>query len=671
MSDSRSTSVAAPAAWHHRPGLDGLRGLAVAAVVVFHLDERWLPGGFLGVDAFFTLSGFLITSLLLVEVEGHGRVRLGAFWARRARRLLPAALLLIVAMAALLPWLDPVERGRRVPELLASLGYVANWHFIRADLPYFDTFVDASPVRHLWSLAIEEQFYLAWPLVVAALARSRGALVAATTVGAAMSVAAMAILHDPASPTRAYFGTDARVHQILLGALAALALARWPVRPGRLPSAVGAASVLGLAWMAWTVDGATDWYYRGGSALAAAFTIGAIVGAEHVDGRFSRALAVGPLRGLGLVSYGLYLWHWPVIVLLGPDELGLQGVPLATAQVAVAMAITLASYHLLEVPIRRGTLGSWTLTPRRLARLVPFSLATVALLVLAAGVGRTGDPLSGQAGEVLVVGDRAPMPPASLPTDGGVESGAPDADGADAATADVRSVALVGDSVAYLWNGSLSNEAGRRGLQYIGAAVVSCFVGYEPLYKPNGERQDGYEAACADVVPAAHDTVRELEPDIVLWHDVNASYARRSPSGELLIDGAAWEEEALRAWEPALERLSGPSTTVVLVLPPWRSVDPPGCDGAARVDRCIQVQEQDERIRAATRAFVERHRASRRVALIDIDDLVCPAMPCPGVVDGVRLRSPDPDLTHFTGDGARYLAPHLFDRAFAAAEQLR
>jgi peptidoglycan/LPS O-acetylase OafA/YrhL len=653
---------AAPTAWHHRPGLDGLRGLAVAAVVVFHLDERWLPGGFLGVDAFFTLSGFLITSLLLVEIDRDQRVDLGAFWARRARRLLPAAMLLILVLALLLPFLDPVERGRRVPELLASLGYVANWHFIHADVAYFDTFVDASPVRHLWSLAIEEQFYLAWPLVVAAV-RPRRALVAVTAAGVVASMVAMAVLFDPASPTRAYFGTDARVHQILLGALAAMAIARWPVRPGSIPSAVGAVSLAGLAWMAWTIDGATAWYYRGGSALAALFTIGAIVGAEDLTGRFGRAMALRPLRALGLVSYGLYLWHWPVIVLLGPDELGLRGVPLAAAQALLALALTLASYRLLELPIRHGKLGSMTLTPRRLVRLVPTSLVAVALVVLAAGVGRTGDPLSGEPGEVLVVGELAPPVTTATPDDDGAASEGT----TPPEPSPVRSVALVGDSVAYLWNGSLSIEAQERGLQYIGAAVVSCFVGYEPLYKPTGERQDGFDTACAEVVPAAHEQVRALAPDIVLWHDVNASYARRSPDGTLLIDGPEWEAEVLRAWEPALDRLSGPTTTVVLVLPPWRSVDPPGCEGAARPDRCRQVQEQDQRVRAATEAFVARHRSTRRVELIDIDDLVCPAMPCPEQVDGVRLRSVDPDLTHFTGDGSRYLAPHLLDRAIEAA----
>ncbi|MDP1805981.1 MAG: acyltransferase, partial [Acidimicrobiales bacterium] len=306
----------APAPWRHRPGLDGLRGLAVAAVVVFHLDEDWLRGGFLGVDVFFTLSGFLITGLLLAEVRQRGRVDLGAFWARRARRLLPAVLLLLLFLAALLPTLDPVERGRRVPELLASLAYVANWQLISDGTPYFASFAVPSTVRHLWSLAIEEQFYLAWPLVMAVV-RSRRALVVGTTLGIAASVATMVVLYDPAGGTRAYFGTDARVHQILIGALAAMVLARRPVRSGRSTTAVGLLSVAGLGWMAWAVDGSSYFYFHGGSVLAAVLAVGVIVGVDDVAGPCSRLLAWRPLAALGLISYGLYLWHWPIIVLVG------------------------------------------------------------------------------------------------------------------------------------------------------------------------------------------------------------------------------------------------------------------------------------------------------------------------------------------------------------------
>lgn len=620
---------------------------------MFHLDERWLRGGFLGVDVFFTLSGFLITGLLLAEVRERGKVDLGAFWARRARRLLPAVLLLLLFLAALLPTLDPVERGHRVPELLASLVYVANWQLISDGTPYFASFVVPSPVRHLWSLAIEEQFYLVWPLVMAVV-RSRRALVAGTALGVLASVAAMVALYDPAGGTRAYFGTDARVHQILIGALAAMVVARRPVASGPVPSAIGLLSVLGLGWMAWAVDGSSWFYFHGGSVLAAVLAVGVIVGVDDATGACSRLLAWRPVASLGLISYGLYLWHWPIIVLLGPEVVPLRGVALAAMQVALALAISVLSYQLVERPIREGRLGSLTLTPRRLARLVPASLATVALVVLAAGVGRTADPLlTSSAGTVTVAG--VVEQPRALPaTDDGPTTTVPP----------IRSLALVGDSVAYLWTGALADEVQQRGMQFIGAAVVSCQVGHGQLYSPRGTP---HGEGCDVSVANAHRQVRELHPDVVLWHDVNASFARMSPSGELLIEGPEWQQQVFADWDKALAELKGPSTTVVLILPPWRSVDPPGCEGAVRPDRCHEVQGQDTRIRAATVEYLRRHAADPRVVGIDVDDLVCSAMPCATEIDGIRIRGKLPDLTHFTGEGARWLAPHLIDRALAAA----
>ncbi|MDP1807213.1 MAG: SGNH hydrolase domain-containing protein, partial [Acidimicrobiales bacterium] len=331
-----------------------------------------------------------------------------------------------------------------------------------------------------------------------------------------------------------------------------------------------------------------------------------------------------------------------------------RGVALAAVQVTLALTISVLSYVLVERPIRQGRLGSLTLTPRRLARLVPVSLATVAVAVLAAGIGSTSDPLlTSKAGTVTVAG--VVERPRSLPSlDEGPTTTVPA----------IRSLALVGDSVAYLWTGALADEVQQRGMQFIGAAVVSCQVGHGQLYSPRGTPHgDG----CDVSVVNAHRQVHELRPDLVLWHDVNASFARMSPSGELLLEGPEWQEQVFAEWDKALAELKGPSTTVVLILPPWRSVDPPGCAGAIRADRCHEVQGQDTRIRAATAEYLRRHAADPRVVGIDVDDLVCPAMPCAVEIDGIRIRGKLPDLTHFTGEGARWLAPHLIDRALAAA----
>ena len=218
-------------AFPHQPALDGLRAVAVLAVIAYHLGYGWARGGYLGVDTFFVLSGYLITSLLVVEFNGARRIDLRAFWARRARRLLPALLLVLGAVtvwAALV--LRPDQLGSLRGDGLATLFYGANWRFVASGQSYFDVFSAASPLRHAWSLAIEEQFYLVWPLIAFAclrLARGRTRLLGAFCIaGAAGSIVLMASLYDPADPSRAYYGTDTRAHALLIGALLAVVLHR-------------------------------------------------------------------------------------------------------------------------------------------------------------------------------------------------------------------------------------------------------------------------------------------------------------------------------------------------------------------------------------------------------------------------------------------------------------
>src|SRR2546429_6663696 len=220
----------------YQPALDGLRAFAVLSVFAYHLDAGWARGGFLGVDTFFVLSGFLITSLLVGEWARHGGISFAGFWARRARRLLPALLLVLLAVAAFAVLEAPADQldGLR-GDGLATLFYGANWRFIASGQSYFNLFTEASPLRHMWSLAIEEQFYLVWPLITFVclrLARGRHWLLGLVCgAGAGASVATMAVLYDPSDPSRAYYGTDSRAHLLLIGAGLALILARWA--PGR------------------------------------------------------------------------------------------------------------------------------------------------------------------------------------------------------------------------------------------------------------------------------------------------------------------------------------------------------------------------------------------------------------------------------------------------------
>ncbi|WP_306368700.1 acyltransferase [Nocardiopsis sp. CC223A] len=380
----------------HLAALDGLRGAAVVGVLLFHTGH--LAGGFLGVDLFFVLSGYLITGLLLREVAATGRVDLLAFWGRRLRRLLPALALMLVCVTLAVRAAGPPGLVRSTladgPWVQANL---VNWHLLASSAGYWDRFGEERVFGHLWSIAVEEQFYLLWPLLLALAALSggriarRGTATAVAVLAACLgtaSVLAMALLVDPADPTRVYTGTDTRAFSLLLGALAAAP----PVRErldrlaDRAPRAAAAATALAAAVIAvlWLIaDGTTaTWLYGGGlfvHALACTVLIGLC--ARAPEGLVARVLAAGPLRWAGTISYSLYLWHWPVIVLLSPEATGLTGWWWTAAVCAVSVALAALSTHLVEDPIRFR--ARWA-TGRRGA--AAFAAVMVALAVLWAAV---------------------------------------------------------------------------------------------------------------------------------------------------------------------------------------------------------------------------------------------------------------------------------------------
>jgi peptidoglycan/LPS O-acetylase OafA/YrhL len=380
----------------HIKGLDGLRGLAVLLVVAFHFSPTRMPGGFLGVDVFFVLSGFLITSLLVVEFAGHTRIDFVSFWMRRARRLVPA-LIVVVAVIGIVVWIqgDPVATGNLRGDGLASLFYVANWRFIFSGQSYFEQFIGAapSPLRHTWSLAIEEQYYLVWPLVVAGIglfvarigrpARLRAAIVATCVVGAIASATLMFVLYVPGGdPSRVYYGTDTRVHLLLIGsALGALTsgtivLARpWA---SRLISIGAWVAVVILAVLTLKVGSDASWLYRGGYLVFGLMIALVIVKiASDRAGVMGRIFSTPPLVGLGLISYGVYLWHWPISIWVDSKWLGASGIVLLLVRSALTLAVSLASYYIIERPIRRGAL-------RRLPRVVRPVLVVTALVTAVA-----------------------------------------------------------------------------------------------------------------------------------------------------------------------------------------------------------------------------------------------------------------------------------------------
>jgi peptidoglycan/LPS O-acetylase OafA/YrhL len=368
----------------HVPALDGVRGAAVAAVVAFHFHEPALPGGFLGVDLFFVMSGFLITLLLMREsAASGGRVDLKAFWGRRARRLLPAVLLLVPVVLVVSWRLNGVSRNT-VGDGLASTLYSANWLFIFRSDSYFDLFADASPFQHMWSLAIEEQFYVLYPLVVVGGLRllkgssyRRPLTLGLLLVAAVASAARMAALYAASPATsRAYFGTDARAFELLLGAAAAvLIVAPERVRASRALNIVGLAAVAAVAVPMLVWDGTTTAYYRGGAfiwSIAAA----AILVVVSAPGPLARVFSFPPLRVLGAISYGVYLWHWPVVTWITPDDLDGNLVRTAAVRTALTLALAGASFVLVEQPIRRRRA---LVAPRRAARVAMTVTAALAV----------------------------------------------------------------------------------------------------------------------------------------------------------------------------------------------------------------------------------------------------------------------------------------------------
>ncbi len=365
------------------PGLDGVRALAVLAVLGFHEGWSWLHGGFLGVDVFFVLSGFLITDLLAAKFARDGSVGLGNFWQRRARRLLPALGLMLLVVTAAVTLLEPSQRGTLRPALLGAITYTSNWWQAFAHQSYFSLFGPPPVFQHLWSLAVEEQFYLIWPLIIAVvllLVRKRiiRALVAWTAaIGSAL---AMWAIYKPGSdPSLVYYATFTHASGLLIGAALALTwpLAKVAATAGKSRTALEVAGAIGfavLAWAMWRFSGSDPFVYPYGLVIASV-AAGCLVLAATSPGRVSAALSWAPLRWLGVRSYGIYLWHWPVIAItVGLNARWASAFGARAIDAVLPIGLAAASWHWLEEPILRKGLRAEFKRRTRQLRDVPKTL---------------------------------------------------------------------------------------------------------------------------------------------------------------------------------------------------------------------------------------------------------------------------------------------------------
>jgi peptidoglycan/LPS O-acetylase OafA/YrhL len=618
----------------HVRALDGMRAIAVLLVIGFHLRVPGFRAGFVGVDVFFVLSGFLITSLLLEEVRRTGRVSLPAFWARRARRLLPALVLVLLTVGVVTAMTATyTERASMRGDLLATTGYVANWHFIETSTYFADIGVD-SPLEHTWSLAIEEQFYLLWPVLVSAVAavglRTRAGVGTLALVGVIASAALLALLWAPGAVERAYMGTDARIFEPLLGAAGAVFVASSGgrarlVRAGRSVPAAGAAALLiGLV----TITPGGRGYFLGGAVLISAGTLAIMaplwVGVGGITAR--SILSWGPLVWIGVVSYGAYLWHWPVTLWLRVRDPGVD--QLALRQVAAALltfAIAAISFALVEKPIRSGSFlaarRSRAGSPRRLEALRSRTAVTlVAVPVTLVGVAGVSLGLT-----------RVP------PIDEGVPV-----------------VMVVGDSVPARLGASLERAFAEEGWRFVTAAVGGCPpTGETPVRPDNTPWPESVPGCHAQVVKRQDALVGTADPDVVIWWD------RFSVSGFRDLDGAVVPAGSDRFWslrrdalDAAVRRLGARGAIVVLVgaEPPAESVfgrcAVVGCDWP--MFQIAHYEDVTVPWNTMLRDYAEGH--PELSAFISITDVVCreDVAPCDDRIGGITARR---DGVHYEGAG--------------------
>jgi peptidoglycan/LPS O-acetylase OafA/YrhL len=389
------------------PGLDGVRALAVLGVLAFHEGMSWVPGGFLGVDIFFVLSGYLITDLLVAKYHKDGGIGLARFYQRRARRLLPGLALMLITVTAAVSVLEPGQRATLRPAIFGAVTYTSNWWQAVAHQSYFSLYGPPPAFQHLWSLAVEEQFYVIWPLLLAAiLAQVHGPLNRALFAwgGALASALAMLAIYQPGGdPSLVYYGTDTHASALMIGAALAITwpLAKVAVTTGRtvqLLDMLGAAGLLILAWAVWRLAGSDSFLYPYGLSLAA-LAAGGLILASAAPGRIGSLLSWPPLRWLGIRSYGIYLWHWPVIAITkGLAARAATSAPIRMVDTILPIVLAAASWRWLEEPILRNGLRSelarrWNLLlpgPRGFLAAPSAAIPTLIALVLVGVAGAAG-----------------------------------------------------------------------------------------------------------------------------------------------------------------------------------------------------------------------------------------------------------------------------------------
>ena len=652
------------------PALDGIRALGIILVLFFHGGFSWAGGGFFGVDVFFVLSGFLITGLLVSEYRQNAGIGLARFWGHRVRRLLPALLVMLAGVAIYGLLAAPSDTlGQLRGDALATLFYVNNWHMVTGGQGYFAALNTPRPLLHTWSLSIEEQFYLVWPLMVLGVlkwTRSLRALLMLTVAGAIASAVAMAVVFgDGAGESRAYYGTDTRAQALLIGAALAIVLANplphrrsGPVtttslvRSIRLSPAAkvalvvaGGIGLVAVVWMSVVDSSATAWIYRGGFTVVALATAGIIASVALLpDGPWGRLLSLRPVRYIGAISYGLYLFHWPIFVWVDHARTGLVGWPLFAVRVALSLAVAAASFHFLEMPVRRGVLRGWR--------------------------GWVSAPIAvgGTAALVVVVTAGATSAVNTLPTAAALPVGSDPGTAATVATAAVGSggpirLLLVGDSEASFLGFGLGPDSAAANVDYQGDGVFGCGLLTSPtlfhgtLVNGNlGQRGGHTFVPCATQLTRWQADVQVFHPDVVFLAEGEYEVRDQRIGASWVHIGTSDVDRRERNAITAATRILGShgATVVLLTAPYYKQQEQNGGqawpeDARARVDRYNALLRQ---------VAVS---SNGKVVVADVNTRLDPHGQFTTTVDGQVVRFADG--IHVTVAGAKLISPWLLTKA--------
>jgi peptidoglycan/LPS O-acetylase OafA/YrhL len=571
-------------------------------VLLYHLGTtglnqtdgpEFVPGGFLGVDVFFVLSGFLITSLLLAERAQTGRISLREFYLRRARRLLPALYTLLIVVALLGAFAYRDRASSLGGDLVASFSYVTNWWLIAQNASYFGGGAAPPMLTHLWSLAVEEQFYLIWPLILIVLTRSirrlarRWAAVVVTVMILASAGLAAYLFSPWEDPSRVYYGTDTRAATPLFGALLAIVLRPWRWRAAISQAArlvidaagIGAVLWLGVATMHYhdTEPG----LYRGGFLFVAVVAGVLVVAAAHPASRIGTVLGIAPLRWLGERSYGIYLWHWPLFTVTRPGaDWPLDPVSSSLARIALTLLIAALSYRYIEKPLRSGAIGRafgrWrAATPgRRGFGAARFALATA--LVLAGGFAVTNRLTSAApaaatpvGGVDVALGQATPIPSETagpVPTASASPSASPRA-GALTVPAHPPSVGVFGDSQGMTLLRNTPSDIGKY-VKFRDNTIEGCGVLLGRVTSRSGERRD-LAANCPNWLSQWESDAAATHPDIALIMLGAWDVFDLTVNGTTMTFGSPqWDATWKAALTKGIEALQGHAKRVVVALTP-------------------------------------------------------------------------------------------------------